>query len=89
MKLFREGKGAQARELQEAFLAEVMSSGEQLCSCPSTSCAYHGKCVECVLIHRGHGDHLPRCFERMVNRRLEALSALTEHTLCRDLKKQQ
>jgi hypothetical protein len=37
--------------------------------------------MECVIIHRGHGDHLPECFRHMVNARLEALSALTEHSI--------
>lgn len=86
MELFRAGKGDEARKLQEAFLAEVMNSGEELCSCPSTGCALHGKCVECVVVHRGHGEHLPACFRAMLNRRLEGLSALTEHTMCRDLR---
>ena len=79
MELFRSGDSDQASRLQEQFLAEVMASGEDLCSCPS-SCGYHGKCVECVLIHRGHGDHLPHCFRSMVNERIDSLSALTEHS---------
>ncbi|MBM3476534.1 MAG: hypothetical protein FJX75_24945 [Armatimonadetes bacterium] len=60
MELFKAGRTNEAQRLQEQFLAEVMASGEDLCSCPG-DCAYHGKCVECVLIHRGHGDHLPHC----------------------------
>jgi hypothetical protein len=79
MELFRKGDAAAARKLQEVFLAQVKRSGEDLCSCPA-KCAYHGKCVECVVIHRGHGDHLPHCFQEMVNRRIESLSALTEHS---------
>jgi len=79
MELFRSGDAEQASRLQEEFLAEVMSSGEDLCSCPG-HCKYHGKCVECVLVHRGHADHLPHCFRSMVNERLERLSALTEHS---------
>ena len=79
MALFRSGDTQEARRLQEQFLAEVMGSGEDLCSCPG-NCEYHGRCVECVLIHRGHADHLPHCFRAMVNDRVEALSALTEHS---------
>lgn len=79
MELFKQGKGKEARKLQEAFLDEVLSSGEDHCTCPG-NCKYHGKCVECVMIHRGHGDHLPHCFYEMVNRRIEGLSALTEHS---------
>lgn len=79
MELFRSGDAARARQLQEEFLQEIMAVGRDLCSCPS-GCAYHGRCVECVMIHRGHGDHLPHCFRNMVNRRIEVLSGLTEHS---------
>jgi len=79
MALFRSGDADQARRLQEQFLEEIMASGEDLCSCPA-DCEYHGRCVECVMIHRGHADHLPHCFRDMVNGRIEVLSALTEHS---------
>ena len=79
MELFRQGKGKQGSKLQDEFLAEVKRSGEDHCSCPS-ACKFHGKCVQCVTLHRGHGDHLPHCFQNMVNRRLEALSGLSEHS---------
>jgi hypothetical protein len=81
MVLFRAGRGAEASALQDEFLEKVLSSGEDYCTCPSKGCKWHGKCVECVILHRGHGDHLPHCFRHMVNRRIEALSALTEHSV--------
>ena len=79
MDLFKKGDSATARKLQERFLKEVRDSGEDHCTCPA-ACKHHGKCVECVIIHRGHGDHVPHCFREMVNRRLEPLSELTEHS---------
>jgi len=79
MELFRSGDAERARQLQEHFLEEIMASGEDLCSCPG-DCEYHGRCVECVMIHRGHADHLPHCFRAMVNERIQGLSALTEHS---------
>ena len=79
MELFRSGEAKRASQLQEKFLQEIMSSGEDLCSCPG-NCKYHGRCVECVMIHRGHADHLPHCFRSMVNRRIDSLSGLTEHS---------
>ena len=81
MALFKEGRSAEASALQDKFLEKVMGSGEDLCSCPS-NCKFHGKCVECVMVHRGHRDHLPHCFRDMVNERIEGLSELTEHS-CR------
>lgn len=82
MKLFRAGRKAQARRLQEKFLASVLKPGVDYCSCPA-DCSLHGKCVKCVVLHRGHGDHLPHCFQKMVNRRIESLSELTEHSIKR------
>jgi len=61
MELFKGGDAAKATALQDEFLAEILASGEDLCSCPH-ECKFHGRCVECVMIHRGHGDHLPHCF---------------------------
>jgi hypothetical protein len=81
MELFKKGEGKKASQLQEEFLKAVKSSGEDHCPCPG-GCRYHGKCVECVIIHRGHGDHLPYCFRNMLNERIESLSGLTEHS-CR------
>lgn len=68
MELFKAGRGAEATLIQDEFLAEVFASGEDYCTCESTGCKFHGKCVECVVLHRGHGDHLPSCFERVLER---------------------
>jgi len=80
MDLFKQGKSTEASLLQDEFLQLVQASGEDHCSCPA-ACKLHGKCKECVIVHRGHGDHLPHCFQRMVNERIETLSALTEHSI--------
>ena len=80
MELFKIGEGARASKLQDEFLKEIEISGVDHCTCPA-DCKFHGKCVQCVIIHRGHGDHLPHCFQNMVNKRIDALSALTEHSL--------
>ena len=82
MELFKQGRAAEAHRAQDEFVQAVRDSGEDHCSCP-TSCKLHGKCVECVIVHRGHGDHLPHCFHSMVNRGIEAVSALTEHSIKR------
>ena len=79
MALFKKGEKKSAHQLQDKFLEEVKNSGEDHCNCPAP-CKHHGNCVECVIIHRGHGDHLPHCFRDMVNKRIEAVSGLTEHS---------
>jgi len=83
MELFKQGKCQEASQLQDEFLQAVQESGDDYCSCPAT-CKLHGKCVQCVIVHRGHGDHLPHCFQRMVNERIAALSTLTEHFIKRE-----
>jgi hypothetical protein len=80
MDLFKAGKRAEAHRFQDQFLKEALASCEDHCSCP-VACRHHGNCTECVILHRGHGDHLPNCFFNMVNKRIEALSAITEHTI--------
>ncbi len=78
----REGKmGAEEQyAIKMEALKEIVDSGIDYCSCPE-SCPHHGKCWECVLIHRGHRDHLPYCFWDMVNERLYAMQRLTEGSL--------
>lgn len=61
-------------------LQEIKDSGIDYCSCPS-ECPHHGKCWECVLIHRGHRDHLPYCLWDMVNEKLYNTQKLTEGSL--------
>lgn len=79
MSNFTSGDIKKAQQLQNEFLEQVKKSGKDYCSCTG-NCKYHGKCVECVIIHRGHSEHLPNCFRDMVNKRIEELSSLTEHS---------
>jgi len=83
LELFRQGRSEEANRMQDEFLQTVLDSGEDHCSCP-VDCTHHGKCIECVVLHRGHGHHLPNCFRDMVNKRLEPISELTEHTFKRE-----
>jgi hypothetical protein len=77
MEAFRKGDERRGHQLQNQFLAAVGASGEDHCSC-TVKCPHHGNCADCVVIHRGHQDHLPNCFHPMVNRRIRAVSELTE-----------
>ncbi|MBR2189535.1 MAG: hypothetical protein IJ860_09050 [Eubacterium sp.] len=61
-------------------LQEIKDSGIDYCSCPE-ACPHHGNCWECVLIHRGHRDHLPYCFWDMINEKLYGLERLTEGSM--------
>lgn len=76
-----QGLKQEAREMRMEFLRQVKESGIDHCSCKEP-CPHHGNCYECVLIHRGHQDHLPYCFWEMVNEKLYGISKMTEGSLC-------
>lgn len=79
LRLSLEGKKAESRAKQQEFLDKVEQSGIDHCPC-TNNCPLHGDCRACVLVHRGHRDHLPVCFFSMINERLQAVSSLTEGT---------
>ncbi|MGI5849811.1 MAG: LPS biosynthesis protein [Christensenellales bacterium] len=66
--------------LQHEFLKEVDETVADHCPC-TEACTLHGECRSCVIVHRGHGDHLPVCFHNMVNDRIKKIADLTEHRL--------
>ncbi|MCK4850971.1 MAG: hypothetical protein KAT11_06460 [Phycisphaerae bacterium] len=48
------------------------------CSCPKIKCEWHGKCIECVAIHRYYKDHIPNCFQQFMNDKIKAVANLVE-----------
>lgn len=60
---------------------EIASRAENLrCTCSELLCEWHGKCRECIALHRYHGDHVPACLQPMMQERLEAVARLAERT---------
>lgn len=86
---FRAGDEETGHRLQDDFLAKIHAAfdGHDHCSCEVKGCKFHGNCLDCVTIHRGHRDHLPNCFSSMVNERIAVISALTEDTYAKTLDK--
>ena len=87
---FLAGDMENGSRIQDEFLSEMhecMRRGEDHCTCPTNNCKLHGHCVDCVLLHRGHGDHLPYCMQKMVNNRIKVLCALTENTVLDEIEK--
>ena len=84
MNLSREGKitAAEGYKMKREELDRIIESKVDYCSCPE-ACPHHGKCWECVMIHRGHRDHLPYCMWDMVNERIYDLQLLTEGSLAK------
>ncbi len=48
------------------------------CTCPSTLCEWHGKCRECVALHRYHHDHVPYCLQSILSDKISALAQTAE-----------
>lgn len=71
------GMKKEAQEFKAEFLKQIKESGIDHCPCKEP-CTHHGNCYECVVIHRGHRDHLPICMWDMVNEKLHGLARLTE-----------
>lgn len=65
MALEREGRVQEGHRLRDEFV-ELLQTERDHCPCLER-CIYHGKCKECVAIHRGHRDHFPECIEPMVD----------------------
>lgn len=75
-----EGFKKEAFEMRMEFLKQIKDSGIDHCPCME-ACPHHGNCYECVVIHRGHRDHLPYCFWDMMNEKLYGMSRMTEGSL--------
>lgn len=43
-----------------------------------TLCEWHGRCRECVALHRYHKDHVPACLQPFINEKLKALVKIGE-----------
>ena len=48
------------------------------CTCPNTLCDWHGKCRECVALHRYHNDHVPFCLQPIIRDKIRALATTAE-----------
>ncbi len=48
------------------------------CTCPDTLCELHGKCKECVAIHRYENNHIPACLQPIIRDKAKAILAVVE-----------
>ena len=82
MAQFHLGNREEGHRIQDEFIAEFSEAyaDRDHCPCPSKTCHIHGRCRECVAVHRAHQEHLPYCMRAMVNQRIDVLSELTEHS---------
>ena len=58
-----------------------MADPENLkCRCPDTLCEWHGKCKECVALHRIKNTHLPACLQPLIEDSVNGLLKAVELT---------
>lgn len=58
---------------------EKIKSGKyEKCSCPELKCEWHGKCHECVMIHRAFQDHIPNCMKPIIKNKIIDLAEAIE-----------
>jgi hypothetical protein len=60
--------------------AMLASSQDARCTCPKTKCEWHGRCYECVRIHRHAGDHIPNCMQPMLQAHVKEIARVCEMT---------
>ncbi|MCL1859597.1 MAG: hypothetical protein FWF92_10250 [Oscillospiraceae bacterium] len=48
------------------------------CTCQNTLCDWHGKCKECVALHRFHNNHVPVCLQPIIEDKLKELVGVVE-----------
>ena len=64
----------------QGIRAMLASKADAKCSCPKTKCEWHGRCYECVRIHRHFGDHVPNCMQDMLQGKIRELARIAEMT---------
>ena len=81
MEQFHRGNRQEGLRLQEEFAAAFREEYKEKDHCPcKKACRYHGNCKECVAIHRAHQEHVPTSMRSIINRKIQLLSEVTEHS---------
>jgi hypothetical protein len=63
--------------------AKLETNACQGCSCPEIKCEWHGDCYNCVRLHRIYADHVPRCLQLMLYKKVEQITEIAEMTASR------
>lgn len=60
---------------------ELMKDPENVrCPCVNTFCQWHGRCHQCVAVHRYYKDHIPSCLNFIIQDKLDALAGTIERS---------
>lgn len=67
----------------EEVLETVRSGKREPCPCVVKTCEWHGKCFECVMIHRLLRNHVPECLRPLLDDKIEQLARTVEMKVTR------
>jgi len=65
-------------ELVKQLRSILQDPNNLKCTCPKVECEWHGKCLECVALHRYNKDHFPNCFQNIFNDKIKAIASIGE-----------
>jgi len=63
-------------------LREFIASDESKeCTCPNVRCEFHGDCYNCFRIYRYFGQHVPRCLQHVLEKKIANISQSMENEM--------
>ena len=60
------------------YRAIINNPENKKCPCPKIRCEWHGKCEDCVTLHRYNKDHLPNCLQFLLKEKFIELIKTVE-----------
>lgn len=76
LELYIQGELEKVKAIEKEFIENALQVKDH---CPCTaSCRWHGKCKECVMLHRAHQDHLPNCMQAILLKQRKDVAHLAE-----------
>ena len=65
-------------QIIKALREFVASDESKECTCPNARCEFHGDCYNCVRIYRHFGQHVPRCLQHVLEKKIANISQVME-----------
>ena len=63
-------------------IREVLKTDECAeCSCPNIRCEWHGDCYSCIRIYRHFGNHVPRCLQFVLDKKIARITQAAENEI--------
>jgi len=63
-------------------IRKVLKADESAeCSCPNIRCEWHGDCYKCIRIYRHFGNHVPRCLQFVLEKKIARITQAAENEI--------